>query len=88
MEEILGQAFSTGDIKIVLVAVILYVIIAFQRKQTSSKRDEDTDSLNTRITLLESEIKRISDLDLETKLAQIQTDLSWIKERLKDNLKK
>ena len=88
MEEILSQAFSTGDIKIVLVAVILYVIISFQRKQTSSKRDEDTDSLNTRITLLESEIKRISDLDLETKLAQIQTDLSWIKERLKDNLKK
>ena len=88
MEEILSQAFSTGDIKIVLVAVILYVIIHFQRKQTSSKRDEDTDSLNTRITLLESEIKRISDLDLETKLAQIQTDLSWIKERLKDNLNK
>ena len=88
MEDILTNAFSTGDIKIVLVAVILYVIIAFQRKQTSSKRDEDNESLQTRITLLENEIKRIGDLDLETKLAQIQTDLSWIKERLKDNLKK
>ena len=88
MEEILTNAFSTGDIKIVLVAVILYVIIHFQRKQTSSKRDTDHDDLQTRISLLESEIKRISDLDLETKLAQIQTDLSWIKERLKDNLKK
>lgn len=88
MEEILSQAFSTGDIKIVLVAVILYVIITFQRKQTGTKRDEDNESLQTRITLLENEIKRISDLDLETKLAQIQTDLSWIKERLKDNLNK
>ena len=88
MEEILSQAFSTGDIKIVLVAVILYVIIAFQRKQTGEKRNTDTESLQTRITLLENEIKRISDLDLETKLAQIQTDLSWIKERLKDNLNK
>lgn len=83
MEEILSQAFSTGDIKIVAAAVILYVIIHFQRKQTSSKRDEDTDSINTRITLLENDVKRIRDLDLETKLAQIQTDLQWIKENLK-----
>ena len=83
MEELLSQAFSTGDIKIVLVAVILYVIIHFQRKQTSSKRDEDTDTINTRITLLENEVKRIRDMDLETKLAQIQTDLQWIKENLK-----
>lgn len=83
MEEILSQAFSTGDIKIVAAAIILYVIIHFQRKQTSTKRDEDTDSLNTRITLLENDVKRIRDLDLETKLAQIQTDLQWIKENLK-----
>ena len=83
MEEILSQAFSTGDIKIVAAAIILYVIIYFQRKQTSEKRDTDHDDLQTRISLLESEIKRISDLDLETKLAQIQTDLQWIKENLK-----
>ena len=83
MENILSQAFSTGDIKIVLVAVILYVIIHFQRKQTGDKRDTDTESLNTRISLLESEINRIENLDLETKLAQIQTDLQWIKENLK-----
>lgn len=83
MEEILSQAFSTGDIKIVVAAIILYVIIHFQRKQTSTKRDEDTDSINTRITLLENEVKRVKDLDLEAKLAQIQTDLQWIKENLK-----
>ena len=83
MEEVLSQAFSTGDIKIVAAAVILYVIIHFQRKQTSTKRDEDTDSLNTRITLLENEVKRLKDLDLDAKLAQIQTDLQWIKENLK-----
>ena len=83
MEEILSQAFSTGDIKIVVAAIILYVIIYFQRKQTSEKRDNDNDDLQTRITLLENEIKRVKDLDLETKLAQIQTDLQWIKENLK-----
>jgi hypothetical protein len=83
MEEILSQAFSTGDIKIVVAALIVYCIIYFQRKQTSTKRDTDHDDLQTRITLLENETKRIKDLDLETKLAQIQTDLQWIKENLK-----
>lgn len=83
MEELLANAFNTGDIKIVAAAIILYVIIHYQRRQTSTKRDEDTDTLNTRITLLESEVKRVKDLDLETKLAQIQTDLQWIKENLK-----
>jgi hypothetical protein len=83
MEEILSQAFSTGDIKIVAAAVILYVIIYFQRKDTGKKRDTDHDDLQTKVTLLENEVKRIRDLDLETKLAQIQTDLQWIKENLK-----
>ena len=84
MEEILTNAFSTGDIKIVLVAVILYVIIAFQRKQTSSKRDEDTDSLNTRITLLENDMKRLKNLDLDARLASIETSLKYIESLLKD----
>lgn len=53
MEELLTNAFNTGDIKIVVAAIILYGIIHFQRKQTGTKRDEDTDTLNTRITLLE-----------------------------------
>lgn len=83
MEEILSQAFSTGDLKVIAVAAILYLIIYYQRKQTGEKRNTDTETLQTRITLLENETKRITDLDLETKLAQIQTDLQWIKENLK-----
>lgn len=88
MEEILSNAFSTGDLKIIVSAVIVYCVIYWQRNNTKKSRDEANESIQTRITLLENEIKRISDLDLETKLAQIQTDLSWIKERLKDNLNK
>lgn len=84
MEELLSQAFSTGDIKIVLVAVILYVIIAFQRKQTSSKRDEDTESLQTRVTLLENDMKRLKNLDLDARLASIETSLKYIESLLKD----
>lgn len=84
MEEILSQAFSTGDIKIVAAAVILYAIIYLQRKDTKKHRDTAQNTLETRITLLENEVKRLKDLDLETKLAQILTDLQWLKERFKD----
>lgn len=83
MEELLTNAFNTGDIKIVVAALIVYCVIYFQRKQTSEKRDTDHDDLQTKVTLLENDVKRIRDLDLETKLAQIQTDLQWIKENLK-----
>ena len=83
MEEILSQAFSTGDIKIVVAAIILYAIIYLQRKDTKKNRDTAHDDLQTKVTLLENDVKRIRDLDLETKLAQIQTDLQWIKENLK-----
>ena len=83
MEEILTNAFSTGDLKIIVAAVLVYCVIYWQRNNTKKSRDEANESLQTRITLLENETKRITDLDLETKLAQIQTDLQWIKENLK-----
>lgn len=84
MEELLTNAFNTGDIKIVAAAIILYVIIHLQRKQTSSKRDEDTDSLNTRISLLENDMKRLKDLDLDARLASIETSLKYIESLLKE----
>lgn len=83
MEELLTNAFSTGDLKVIIAALVVYCVIYFQRKKTSEKRDTDHDDLQTKVTLLENDVKRIRDLDLETKLAQIQTDLQWIKENLK-----
>ena len=83
MEELLTNAFSTGDLKVIIVAAILYLIIYFQRKDTKAKRDEAHDDLDKRLTLVETDIDRLKNLDLETKLAQIQTDLQWIKEKLK-----
>ena len=81
MEEILSQAFSTGDIKIIVAAIILYAIIYFQRKQTSEKRDTDHDDLQTRITLLEADNKMLhSQLDtIGTKLDKIIDQLSDIR---------
>ena len=83
MEDILNQAFSTGDLKVIIVAAILYLIIYFQRKDTKAKRDDAHEDLDKRLTLVETDIDRLKNLDLETKLAQIQTDLQWIKDKLK-----
>ena len=83
MEDLLTNAFSTGDLKVIVVAAILYIIIAVQRNNTKAKRDDAQEFMDTRVKLLESEIQEIKNLDLASKLAQIQTDLSWIKEKLK-----
>ena len=55
MEEFLSQAISSGDIKMVVIAAILYIIIYFQRNNTKKSRDEAQDSIETRLTLLESD---------------------------------
>ena len=67
----------------VLGLAYIYWKINEQRKATKTERDSDSEQMKTRMSLLENEVKRIRDLDLETKLAQIQTDLQWIKENLK-----
>ena len=88
MEELLTNAFSTGDLKVIVVATILYIIIAIQRKDTKSKRDDAQESMDTRVKLLENEIQRLKDLDLDARLASIQTDLQWIKSRLLEGKQK
>lgn len=39
-------------------------------------------TLNNKIHTLESKVKDVEALDLNTKLAQIQTDIEWIKAKL------
>jgi len=78
MENLLSQAFSTGDIKIVIAAVVVYAIVYLQRKDTKAKRDDAQDSMDTRVKLLEAEIQRLKDLDLDARLASIETSLKYI----------
>lgn len=78
MEDLLTNAFSTGDIKVIVVAAILYLIIYFQRKDTKAKRDDVQESMDTRVKLLETEIQRLKDLDLDARLASIETSLKYI----------
>lgn len=83
MEQFLDQIIQTGPVGIICASVV-YLIIYLQRKSTGEKRDTQNAEQEKRITLLESEVNRLKDLDLETKLAQILTDLQWLKERFKD----
>ena len=78
MEDLLAKAFDTGDLKVIAVAAILYLIIYFQRKDTKAKRDDAQESMDTRVKLLESEIQRLKDLDLDARLASIETSLKYI----------
>lgn len=72
------------DNAIALVAVVvLYLIINKQRSNTKTARDSEAESMKAEIAVLKSELEQIKALDLASKLAQIQTDLSWIKEKLK-----
>ena len=82
MEEFLANAFNTGDIKIIVVAAIVYIVIYLQRNNTKKSRDDDREKLNTRIALLEDKMEKIEELDLAGKLAAIQVDISWIKQKL------
>ena len=83
MEDLLTNAFSTGDLKVIVVAAILYLIIYFQRKDTKAKRDDANENLDKRLSILENKVDKIDELDLAGKLAQIQTDLNWLKDKLK-----
>lgn len=78
MEDLLTNAFSTGDIKVIVVAAILYLIIYFQRKDTKSKRDEANENLDKRVSILESKFNKIDELDLASRLASIETSLQYI----------
>lgn len=81
MEEFLNNLIASGPSGIVTAAIV-YVIIYIQRNSTKKTRDEDRDKLVTRIALLEDKMEKIEELDLAGKLAAIQVDISWIKQKL------
>lgn len=89
MESVIVQiisAISPSALPIVVCVLglaYIYWKINSQRKVTKTERDTAHEELITRITLLENEVKQIKDLDLASKLAQIMTDLDWIKENMK-----
>jgi hypothetical protein len=84
MEDSLLQIANSGGPIGIIAAGLMYLIISIQRNNTSAKRDKEKENLDKRIALLEQRMDKIDELDLSTKLAQIQTDLNWIKDRMQD----
>ena len=74
-------AFPT--VVVVLGLFYIYRKIGNERKDTKIERDKDSENIKAEIAVLKNELEQIKALDLSSKLAQIQTDLSWIKEKLK-----
>lgn len=77
MDSFIEQLISTGPVGIVCAAAV-YVIITLQRNATKKSRDEDRDGLDKRLTVLESKIEKIDELDLSERLAAIETSLKYI----------
>ena len=90
MEQIISQiisAISPSALPIVVCVLglaYIYWKINSQRKVTKAERDTAHDDLDKRLTLVESEIKRLKDLDLDARLASIETSLHYIESLLKD----
>lgn len=75
-----------GSIPIVITILglaFIYFKIKNERKETKVERDQTSEEFRTKLAILENEISRIKALDLEAKLAQILTDLAWLKDKLK-----
>lgn len=84
MEDIFSNLINSGPAGVVCAALV-YLIITIQRNNTSNKRDKDKEDHDKRIALLEQRMDKIDELDLATKLAQIQTDLNWIKDKMQED---
>ena len=79
----LVPTYAWPIIIVVLGGMFIYRKIGNERKIAAEKRDTEHENLETRVILLEKEMETLKSLDLSTKLAQIQTDLQWIKENIK-----
>lgn len=75
MEEFVKQLLQNGGPIGVLSACVVYLVVYFQRKQTSEKRDDDYIELNAQMT------------DLRNKYTQIVSDKQLIKKDVEYLLK-
>lgn len=80
MEEFVSQLIASGPTGIICAALV-YLIITLQRSKTSERRDNETEELNTRLTILENDNKLLhSQIDtIGNKLDKILDELCEIK---------
>ncbi|MBO7210209.1 MAG: hypothetical protein J6V44_04240 [Methanobrevibacter sp.] len=85
MEEILTQLAASGPLG-VIAAGIVYLVIYFQRKQTSEKRNDDTAQLQKQIDDLTTQLQeeKTSKQLLEKDVKYLMSETAGIKEDIKE----
>lgn len=81
MEDILTTAFQSGNATAILCAVVVYVIIHFQRKSTSTERNDEYGELKHEIEELkkDSALKQKDIDNLKAESADIKQDIKEMK---------
>lgn len=79
MEDLLTNAFQSGNATAIIAAVVVYGIIWFQRNNTKKSRDDDKDDFDKRLAILETKVNKFDELDISARLAAIETSLDYIK---------
>lgn len=70
MEEQITNILQTGNPAAIVAAVVVYLVIAYQRKETGQKRDQDTNMVNYRLDKLEE-----GHGDLSTSIRELQESI-------------
>lgn len=70
MEEQITNILQTGNPAAIVAAVIVYLVIAYQRKETGQKRDQDANMINYRLDKLEE-----GHGDLSTSIRELQESI-------------
>lgn len=85
MEEILTQLAASGPLG-VIAAGIVYLVIYFQRKQTSEKRNDDTAQLQKQIDDLTTQLQeeKTAKQLLEKDVKYLMSETTGIKEDIKE----
>lgn len=81
MEEFLTNLIASGPTGIIAAAIV-YLVIALQRNSTKKTRDNENDNLKAEIAVLKNELENLKRLDLDARLAAIETSLEYIKHML------
>lgn len=86
MEDVITSLAQNGGPLGVIAAGVVYLIIYFQRKQTSEKRNDDNAALTNQINDLKAEITQVRNEKqlLEKDVNYLMNETTGIKEDIKD----
>lgn len=86
MEEAINALATNGGPLGVIAAAVVYLIIYLQRKNTSEKRNEDTDQLRAELAALKDELNTLKNQKqlIEKDVTYLLSETTGIKEDIKE----